>query len=723
MNIPALIPLAKAGEYPQVEVGEQIKQLAKLQQRGLPIAETVIILRSTLEKIVDHGNLAQSLRKIIDKSPKNEEEQTKLLSRLQLAIRKVALPPKIIKEIISWHEQNPGFVRIFTDSSDDQHIQENVIGDANIIDSILLVWSKQIQLDFQQRQLKLFAQPILIQHQGEAEVSGVAATQSPTSKLKLKISSVWGVFDPNFLEIEPDQFEVDLRTKQVTQRHLNPQYIQLQRKTDHLQEKAVLHYKQNQLTLENDQVLRLSHSIITIKRLFFGDYLVNWFYQNGQFFITDITPDSSATNIESSLGKTILTGDSIQPGIVSGTVFNLTNKNQISQLNHGQVAIVSQLTPDYLPALSKVAAIICDRGLSSQMLSKHISQHALPTIINTRHATRYLTPGLSVIVNANSGHILAVTKKKTHLSFTAQPTMIKTYVSAGNPHKADQYITDHVDGVGVLRSEYTFASLGEHPKYLLKSKKRTQLKNALKKTIQTYRQTKKNLPLIYRTLDLTSQEFKALAFANSFEPDESNPYLGYRGGIRTLNNFELLDLEMEVLQEVALENNVPLGLMLPFVRTSSELQLIKNYLSKKHHFKPGSKIGLWLQLNTPENIYQLDHYLASNLAGVSFNARSVHALMHGVDPDNPDIFSLYPYDISLMEQLLTTVIEAIKNKNSHHDNMHSPTKAMIHIEDNNLRLVEIAAKLGYDIVTVKPDFAPRTKQRIREIEEQKLKQI
>jgi len=37
--------------------------------------------------------------------------------------------------------------------------------------------------------------------------------------------------------------------------------------------------------------------------------------------------------------------------------------------------------------------------------------------------------------------------------------------------------------------------------------------------------------------------------------------------------------------------------------------------------------------------------------------------------------------------------------------------------------VEIAAKLGYDIITVKPEFAPRVKQRIREIEEQKLKQI
>ncbi len=723
MDRPALIPLAEAGKYSQAEVGEQIKRLAKLEQEGIPVAKTIVILRSTLENIVDRANLAQTLRKIIDTAPKNKENHSALLHQLQAAVKKIDLPKKIIKEILDWYKQNPGFVKVFTDSSDDQNIQENVDGDANLIDSILIVWSKQIYLDFEQHQLKLFAQPILIQSQGQPEASGIALTQSPHQKSQLQISAVWGVFDPNYLEIKPDRFEVDIRTKQIIQKHLYPQYIQLQRERDRLKEKTVLHYKQDQLSLKKKYILQLSHSIITIKRLFLGDHLINWFYQNNKFFITNVTPNSKPVAAKLNLGKILLTGDSLQPGIVSGTIFKLTHKNQISQLDHGQIVVVHQFTADYLPVLSKAAAIICDQGFSSPTLSRHISQQSLPTIINTRHATRYLDPGLSVIVNANTGQILTVAKRNPRHSTPIKPTIIKTYISAGNPHKAAEYVTDYVDGVGVLRSEYTFASLGEHPKYLLNSKKRQQLKTALKKTIQAYRQTKKNLPLIYRTLDLTSQEFKALAYANTFEPDEPNPYLGYRGGLRTLNNFELLDLELEVLQEITSQNNVPLGLMLPFIRTPSELQLIENYLSKKHQFKPGSKIELYLQLNTPENVFQIDQYLRSHLDGISFNVKSIHALMHGVDPDNPDIFPLYPYDINLMEELMTKVIQAVKNKNSHSKNMNLTIKSLLHLEDNNLRLVEIAAKLGYDIITVKPEFAPRVKQRIREIEEQKLKQI
>ncbi len=721
MDKSALVPLAEAFNYPKAEIGEQIKQLSTLQQKGIPVAQTTVILSSTLEEIANKSKLSKRLRKIIDSSPKGEDDRADLLHKLQHAVRDVELPQEVIKKILTWYEKNPGFVKIFTDSEEQNNVQENIIGDVNLIDSILDVWSKQIYLDFEQRQLKLFAQPILIQHQGEPQSSGVALTQSPAHKSQLQINSVWGVYDPNRLEIRPDEFEVDIRTKHITQRHLHPQHLMLLRSADRLKEKTIKHYLQDQFSLEEGQVLELAHIIITIKRLFLGDHVVNWSYQDGKFFVTHITPQLASTPTQLNGGKTLLTGKSLQPGVVSGTIFNLTHKNQLGQISHGQVVIVDQLTSEHLPALSKAAAIICNRGLAIPSLIRHLARHSLPTIINTRHATRYLRPGLSVIVNANTGQIVTINKNKATTHQASRPTITKTYISAGNPHKAQEYITDHVDGVGVLRSEYTFASIGEHPKHLLRSRKRHQLKTKLKQTIQAYRQTKKDLPLIYRTLDLTSNEFKALEFAGSFEPDEINPYLGFRGGIRTLNNFELLELELEVLKEIATENNVPLGLMLPFVRTPSELQLIKSYLNRKHDFKTGSKIGLYLQLNTPENILQLSHYLKSGLRGVSLNARSIHALLHGIDPDNPELFSLYPYDRELMKSILEKTAQAVKDRNSDPQNYDLPIQLLLHLEDNNLYLVEIATQLGFDVITVKPEFAPRVKQRIRELEEEKLR--
>lgn len=717
MDKSALVPLAKVGAYSQTEVGEKILQLAKLQQKGLPIAQTTIILSSTLEDIVNSGNLVPSLRKIINSTPKDKDNQQILFKKLQKAVMQTELPKKLVKEILNWYDHNPGFVRVTTSDLDSRSSHQNVMGSTNLIESILSIWAEQIQLDFDNHQLKLFAQPIVIQHQGQPESSGIAFTKAPGHKSQIKIDSVWGVFDEDYREIEPDQFEVDVRTGQLTQQHLYPQQLQLQRKTDQFREKNVLHYKQDQLSLHKKQVLELAHFVITIKRLFLKEHLINWFFQDNNFYISSITPDIKPI-VDSKMGNVILTGDAIQSGIITGPVFQLNHKEQIKNITQGQIVIVHQLGPEHLSVLSKAAAIICDQGLSSPLLSRHISNHSLPTIINTKYATSYLRNGLSIIVNANTGQVLAVKKGSTPQRQLTKETKTKTYISAGNPHQADQYVTANVDGIGVLRSEYTFASLGEHPKYLLKSRRRHQLKTALQKTIQAYRRTKKNLPLIYRTLDLTSQEFKALAFANSFEPDEPNPYLGYRGGIRTLNNLELLSLEVEVLEEVASFNNIPLGLMIPFIRTPSELSLIQNYLAKKHHFSPGSKIGLYLQLNTPENILQLDHYLRFPLTGVSFNVKSIHALLHGIDPDNPDIFALYPYDIELMKKLLVRVREAITDKNKQLQDNQPLIKLMLHLESNNLNLVEIATSLGFDIITVKPEFALMTKQRIQEIEEQ-----
>jgi len=520
--------------------------------------------------------------------------------------------------------------------------------------------------------------------------------------------SAWGVYDQHHFEIKPDQINIDVRTKQITQKQLNPQYIQLQRQTDSLSEKAVLHYKQDQLSLDQNQAFELAHLIITVKRSILGNHLVEWYYQAGQFYISSVLAAEGSTSLETNKNKTVLTGDSFQSGIINGTVFHLTHKKQLKDIDFGQVVVVDKLIPQYLAALNRAAAIICDQGFSSPILTKHIQQHSLPTIINTRHATRYLTPGLSVIVDANAGRILIHHPEAKPQPTLPRLTITKTYISAGNPHKAAKYVTNEVDGIGVLRSEYTFASLGEHPLHLLKSRKKQLLKKALKKTIQAYQQTRPNLPIIYRSLDFTSQEYKALAYATNYEPEEINPYLGYRGGLRILNNFDLLDLEVEVIKEVLAEDKAPLGLMLPFVRTPGELQLINNHLLTQHQFKPGEGMDLYLQLNTPENIWQLKNYLRTPLAGVSVNVRSIHALLHGIDPDDPDIYSLYPYDINLMRELLEKVIHDIK------------TKAILHLENYSLQLVEIATELGFDIITVKPEFAPRVKQHILEIEEQKL---
>lgn len=724
MSLPALIDLSTANKLSKSQVGEQTLLLSKLLKRGIPVSQTVVIPQNTLELIVYKTNLAQQLKNTITSFSKNNINQSDFLKLVKHTIRHLHLPTDISKMILTWYHQNPGFLRVSAISDNiDQHSHDNVKGDANLIDSILAVWAEHIVVDFDNKQLQIFAPPILIQHQDQPEISGFAFTKSPDHKSQLQIFSNWGVYDPHHQEIALDGFNIDIRTGQIIQKQLHPQYLMLQRQTDALKEKTVLHYKQNQLSLNDEQVLELAHIIITLKRSLHGPHLVGWHYSQGQFFITEVLPIPESI-INENNKKTLVSGDSFQTGISSGKIFVLTHKKQLPEIDHGQVVVTKELITDYLPALEKAAAIVCDRGLSIPMLANHIKKHSLPTILNTRHATKYLKAGLSVIVDANAGQVLSIPTSKTPLKSNISPlTITKVYISAGNPQKAQEYVSATVDGVGVLRSEYSFARFGDHPHRLSRSNKRSHLKEALKKTIQAYQKTKPNLPVIYRSQDFTSQELGSLNHATSFEPNEPNPYLGFRGGLRMISNFELLNLEIEAIKELLLISADPIGLMLPFIRTPSELRLITNHLEKNHQITTRANLKVYLQLNTPENILQLRHYLKPLIAGISVNARSIHALLHGVDPSNPDIFTLYPYDIELMRDLLEKTMHQVRALEGDGKTHQLRPKMMLHLEDYNLQLIEIATRLGFDAVIVKPEFSQRAKQCISELEEEKFNAV
>ena len=57
-------------------------------------------------------------------------------------------------------------------------------------------------------------------------------------------------------------------------------------------------------------------------------------------------------------------------------------------------------------------------------------------------------------------------------------------------------------------------------------------------------------PIIYRTIDFRTNEFRGLAGGERFEPEEANPMIGYRGALRYTREPDLFALELEALKRV-----------------------------------------------------------------------------------------------------------------------------------------------------------------------------
>jgi DNA-binding NarL/FixJ family response regulator len=132
-----------------------------------------------------------------------------------------------------------------------------------------------------------------------------------------------------------------------------------------------------------------------------------------------------------------------------------------------------------------------------------------------------------------------------------------------------------------------------------------------------------------------------------------------------------------------------------------------------------SQFGVWLQINTPENVLNIRSYPVHKLAGLSLNVRSLHALLLGIDPDNSEIHEHYSMEtlglLKLMEQLAQSVetLQELRENGT-------PLQLNLHLEEFSHELVAQAVKLGYHGVIVKPAATAIAHACIVEVEQSRL---
>lgn len=277
----------------------------------------------------------------------------------------------------------------------------------------------------------------------------------------------------------------------------------------------------------------------------------------------------------------------------------------------------------------------------------------------------------------------------------------KVYISTGNPSLAEQHISPAIDGVGIFRSEYLVMKLGYHPQYILRSKYKAVLEHDAAGAIAQYVRRLSGKPLLYRSLNLTTNELHQLQFADQYETAEPNPYLGYRGAMRLLAHQDWFKFELQVLRQALKQHRSPIGLVLPFVRTPGELSTLlatiaQEQLAQYAHFQS------WFQINTPANIMQLEQYPLRQLDGLIINTKSLHGLLTGIDPDNPEYFGRYPLS---PDGIISFIVQAVKTVRE----VAPYLKVFAHFEEYQSSLAHQAITAGISGVVVKPTVARRAK--------------
>ena len=423
-----------------------------------------------------------------------------------------------------------------------------------------------------------------------------------------------------------------------------------------------------------------------------------------------------------------LIGLGAAPGLVTGRVRIIASPDQGHLLRDGEILVAPMTSPDWVPTIRRSAAILTDGGgltCHAAIVSREIG---VPAVVGCRSATAALRDGEVITVDGTRGvvHLGNVVAELEREQIDAVPVRpvtrppevpvqdlaTKLYVNLAFPDRAEQAAAiDGVDGVGLLRAEFllTEALDGTHPQAFLASGGAEQFIERMTESLLRITTPFLPRPVIYRTTDFRSNEFRALRGGAAFEPVEANPMIGFRGCFRYTKDPEILGLELEALARVR-EQTPNLHLMLPFVRTTWELEECLELIDRS---RLGGQRDLrrWIMAEVPSVIYRVAEYAAMGIDGVSIGSNDLTQLMLGVDRDSEICAELFDERDAAVMAAIGQIIES-----AHRAGITSSLCGQA--PSNSPEFAAQLVRLGITSVSVDPDSVPATREHIARAEAQ-----
>jgi len=200
------------------------------------------------------------------------------------------------------------------------------------------------------------------------------------------------------------------------------------------------------------------------------------------------------------------------------------------------------------------------------------------------------------------------------------------------PDLAARYAGMPCDGVGLMRAEFLALTVGVHPRKLIADGGAENFIGFFADNLSKVARAFFPRPVIYRTLDLKSNEYVGLEGGKQYEPEEENPMLGLRGCSRYMADEESFRLELRAVKRVIDSGLGNIKIMLPFVRFPQELEQCRVWAEEEGLFG-NPDFELWMMAEVPSNILLIDAFLP-HVSGVSIGSNDLTQLILGIDRDS-----------------------------------------------------------------------------------------
>ena len=724
--------------------------LGEMTQAGIPVPPGFVVTSNAYFTFLKEAKLEKELRRLlepldIEDSGKLNETSTKIKEKISNA----PMPREIAHEIKqAYKELGDGLVAVRSSATAEdlpeasfagqQRTFLNVQGEDELLAAVQGCWASlfEARAIFYRQQggfghLSVgLAAPV--QRMIQSEVSGIMFTVEPLTndRGKILIEAAYGLGEAIVSgEVTPDQYLIDKAKMAVIDKQIAKQEWQIIRNQQlHTLEESNIRvtippWEQAKQKLTDGEVIALAKLGKRLEELYQFPQDVEWAKKDGKLFIVQTRPVTTLGTKEQKIAEIkqepLLIGEAASLGIATGTVKIVSSASQMGKVQKGDILVAKMTSPDFVPAMKRAAAIVTDLGGRTSHAAIVSREMGVPCVVGTGKATEVLKDGqeITVAVAASQGRIYqgnAIGNMIKGKLAVASPsirrklkTRTKVYVNLAHPELADRVAGRDVDGVGLLRAEFIAAQIGEHPRYMLHENRGDKFVDALAKGISSFTKAFYPRPVVYRTTDFKTNEYRNLKGGEEYEPVEENPMIGFRGCSRYIRDPEVFKLEIEAVKKIR-ESYDNLWVMIPFVRLPTGIAAVKGMMEAEGLFQ-SADFKLWMMAEVPSNVFLIDEFLATGIDGISIGSNDLTQLTLGVDRDSALLAEIFDERNEAVMQAMGKIITACKSK--------GVTSSICGQAPSFYpEVTEKLVRWGITSVSVSPDMIDKTREIIAAVE-------
>lgn len=449
--------------------------------------------------------------------------------------------------------------------------------------------------------------------------------------------------------------------------------------------------------LDDSEILQLAKWSSVIEKHYEKPMDMEWAKdgETGELFIVQARPETVQSQKDTSAlrtyelqesGKKLVTGLSIGDAIASGSVCKLKGSEDIDDFQEGSILVTEMTDPDWVPIMKKAAGIITDQGGRTCHAAIVSRELGIPAIVGTGEATDILQGRDDITMSCAQGDQGYVYEGKLKFEVTEielgeiPETRTQIMMNIASPGGALRWWMLPCQGIGLARMEFIINNIIKiHPMALARFDElenndvRAQIVDLtrgyddkplyfvenLGRGIAKIAASQYPNPVIVRMSDFKTNEYADLIGGKEFEPQESNPMIGFRGASRYYSDRYREGFAMEcraiklVRETIGLDNVV---IMIPFCRTLEEADRVLDTLAENGLKRGERGLEVYVMCEIPSNVILAKEF-AQRFDGFSIGSNDLTQLTLGIDRDSSELADLFDERNEAVKRMIADLIQ------------------------------------------------------------------